>query len=34
MAPARGIVLAAITGLFLWITLIAVGYLLLGAGGS
>jgi len=33
IAPARGILLSGITGLFLWITLIAVGYLLLGAGG-
>jgi len=27
--PARGVVLAVITGLFLWITLIGVGYFLL-----
>jgi len=33
LAPARGILLAGITGLFLWITLIVVGYFLVKAAG-
>ena len=33
LAPARGILLAGITGVFLWITLIVVGYFLVKAAG-
>jgi hypothetical protein len=33
LAPARGILLAGITGLLLWITLIVVGYFLVKAVG-
>ena len=33
LAPARGIILSAITGLLLWIALIVVGYLLVERAG-